>query len=102
MFSAFVSAFGCARKTENRPSVDFHLDTLPNSIHALYDTGSEVSLLRSDIFRKIAVHKRPRRLNMDHIQVFGANGSQLNVKGCYSLPIQILGKWVNHTFFCSR
>ena len=36
---------------------------------------------------------------MDHIQVFGANGSQLNVKGCYLLPIQILGKWVNHTFF---
>ena len=99
MFSAFVSAFGCARKSESRPSVDFYLDTLPNSIHALYDTGSEVSLLRSDIFRKIAVHKRPRRLNMDHIQVFGANGSQLNVKGCYSLPIQILGKWVNHTFF---
>ena len=69
MFSAFVSAFGCACKTENRPSVDFHLDTLPNSIHALYDTGSEVSLLRSDIFRKLAIHKLSRRLNMDHIKV---------------------------------
>ena len=87
MFSAFVSAFGCARKSENRPSVDFRLDTLPNSIHALYDTGSEVSLFRSDIFRKLAIHKCPRQLNMDHIQVFGADGSQLNVKGCYLLPI---------------
>ena len=36
---------------------------------------------------------------MDHIQVFCANDTQLNVKGCYFLPIQILGKWVHHIFF---
>ena len=28
-----------------------------------------------------------------------ANGGQLNVKGCYLLPIQTLVKWVNHTIF---
>ena len=99
MFTAFVSAFGFARKTEHRPSIDFQLDNLPKSVSALYDTGSEVSLLRSDIFRKLSVNKRPRRLNMEHIKVYGANGSTLNVKGCYQLPIRILGKWVSHSFF---
>ena len=82
----------------DRPMVELKIRGSNSTDSFLYDSGAQVSLISKKCFRKISVHKRPKKINFD-LTCSGVSGSQLNVLGCYMLNFKLLGKEIKHPLF---
>ena len=82
----------------DRPMVELKIRGSNSTDSFLYDSGAQVSLISKKCFRKISVHKRPKKINFD-LTCSGVSGSQLNVLGCYMLNFKLLGKEIEHPLF---
>jgi Reverse transcriptase (RNA-dependent DNA polymerase)/RNase H-like domain found in reverse transcriptase/gag-polyprotein putative aspartyl protease len=101
ILSYSVASLNPFQRTSKRPYVQGKLGNLPFS--ALFDTGADISCLSEQLFRKIPVSVRPTKLEMAPSSQFkSAGGQSLDVKGKYSIPIQLQGKQVQHEFYVIR
>ena len=83
--------------TPSRPFVEILLGGRP--IKALIDSGADISSISDTEFRKILVNLRPTRMPEDHPRrKVVAGGHQLDVRGVFSLQMQVLGRQVSHPF----
>ena len=82
----------------DRPMVKLKLKGSSTTDNFLYDSGAQISLLSRKSFRKIAVHKRPKKILFD-LTCSGVSGSKLNVLGCYMVKFTLLGKEIEHPLF---
>ncbi len=83
-----------------RPSRPFVQVTLGNRcVSALYDSGADISCISDNEFRKIPVDQRPTRAQHDKLKNYiSAGGQSLDVRGVFSLQVQVLGRTVQHPF----
>ena len=59
---------------------------------ALYDSGADISCISDKEFRKIPVEQRPSKGAEDRPRKYlGAGGHQLDVRGVFTLQVDILG-----------
>ena len=66
---------------------------------ALYDSGADISCISDKEFRKIPVEQRPSKGAEDRPRKYlGAGGHQLDVRGVFTLQVDILGRKVSHPF----
>ena len=80
-----------------RPFVDVSLNG--RATKALYNSGVDISCISDEEFRKIPIERRPgRQGGSNPLRYIGAGGQPLDVRGTYILPIQILGRQVQHPF----
>ena len=82
----------------DRPMVKVQMNSSKNQEEFLYDSGAQVSLVGRKAFRKIPVHKRPKKINFK-LTCSGVSGSKLKVLGCYMTKVKILDKEIEHPFF---
>jgi hypothetical protein len=69
----------------------------------LYDTGADISCMSEKDFRRIPAEVRPEKIPTTAIGKYrSASGGDLEVKGIYMLPVQLLGKTVKHPFCVVR
>ena len=101
LLSVLSLTLGCllgSNSATNRPMVKLKLKGSSATDSFLYDSGAQISLLSRKSFRKIAVHKRPKKINFD-LTCSGVSGNQLNVLGCYMVKFTLLGKEIEHPLF---
>ena len=82
----------------DRPMVKVKMNCSKAQEDFLYDSGAQVSLVGRKAFRKIPVHKRPKKINF-RLTCSGVSGSKLKVLGCYMTKVKILDKEIEHPFF---
>ena len=91
----------CRKRTEvvgavsGRPVVDLQVGGLP--IGALVDTGVSCTLLRLDIFHKLADRAHRHRLLADVPTLRGVSGASLDVRGSTEIKIQGVAKPIRVT-----
>ena len=78
----------------DRPMVKVQMNCSKNQEEFLYDSGAQVSLVGRKAFRKIPVHKRPKKINFK-LTCSGVSGSKLKVLGCYMTKVKILDKEID-------
>ena len=93
-----VAALSAPTSVPQRPSTSC---VLPGgaTVNALYDTGASVTLLSKASFRQIPVALRPDKLPGPLLCLTGVDNTTLNVKGCYQLPVTVLGRRLLHRVF---
>ena len=80
-----------------RPFVDVQLGGKVTK--ALYDSGADISCISDEEFRKIPIDLRPNKQGGSNpLRYIGAGGQPLDVRGTFVLPIQVLGRQVQHPF----
>ena len=80
-----------------RPFVDVKLGGKVTK--ALYDSGADISCISDEEFRKIPIDLRPNKQGGSNpLRYIGAGGQPLDVRGTFVLPIQVLGRQVQHPF----
>ena len=82
----------------DRPMVKLKLYGAKNEEDFLYDSGAQVSLMSSKVFRKIKVSLRPEKIK-SKLNCSGVSGSKLRVLGCYFFNFTVLGQNVKHPIF---
>ena len=82
----------------DRPMVKLKLYGAKNEEDFLYDSGAQVSLMSSKVFRKIKVSLRPEKIKFK-LNCSGVSGSKLKVLGCYFFNFTVLGQNVKHPIF---
>jgi hypothetical protein len=81
-----------------RPYVTGHLGQQP--CRFLYDTGSSITCISEETFRKIPIEQRPAKVpNHEHHSFTTASGNTLYTKGVYQIPMKFLGKTVSHPVY---
>ena len=86
------------RPTQTRPFLQGSLHRV--DVPFLYDTGSAITCISENVFRRLSPDLRPEKLPMmKNSQFQSAGGQQLKVRGLYNLPLQILGKTITHPTF---
>ena len=66
-------------------------------VKMLYDTGSDITCVNEEIFRKIPIDQRPAKIQENHQKQFrSAGGQSLKVKGKFLLPLTLGKKTVSH------
>jgi hypothetical protein len=83
-----------------RPYVTGKLFNQP--VEALYDTGASISCISEQAFRHIPPDQRPVRTQCDNVRFTSAGGQPLNVRGKYTIPLQIADKTISHDFYVIR
>ena len=76
--------------------------TLPggSEVESLYDTGACVTMIDEKEFRKIPVNIRPQKnVYALWLTLEGVDKQLMQVKGCYSMPVTILGPKTYHFFY---
>ncbi len=63
----------------------------------LFDTGSSITCISEQQFRKIPIDLRPQKSKIETPTAFGtAAGHTLNTRGLYEIPISVMGKIIKH------
>lgn len=103
-FASAVCSIVClsglfSSSSSDRPTVLCSLEG--HSVRALYDTGASVSILSEEAFRKIPVDLRPTQVRASGPMptLSGVDGSNLRIKGLYSISFTLLKRRVTHEFF---
>ena len=66
----------------------------------LYDTGSSITCISEQVFRRLPPDSRPHKQVMPVNSMFQtAGGQNLRVRGLYNMPLKILDKTISHPVY---
>ena len=89
------------KKKIGRPFVSIRIGC--QNTTALYDTGADISCISEKLFRMIPPTKRPEMIpSLAGQEIKSASGNFLEVKGAYTMMMNILGKNIQHRIFVVR
>ena len=89
------------KKKIGRPFVSIRIGC--QSTRALYDTGADISCISEKLFRMIPPTRRPEMIpSLAGQEIKSASGNFLEVKGAYTMMMNILGKNIQHRIFVVR